>query len=90
MYSKKYRVVNVESNKFNLIHEQVRDSICHPAYLSVGERGWILYRSNDLSREFEAMHRLHTSIISSVLYKDNQIVIITENTKYVLELIEDD
>lgn len=89
MYSKKYRIVEVESKKYNPIHEQVKDKICHPAYLNVGERGWILYRLDDFYG-IDVMHRLHTSIIDSVLYNDDQIIIVTENTRYVLELVEEE
>ena len=88
MYSKKYRITKVESNKHNPLHEQVKDTICHPAYLNVGERGWILYRPNDVAG-FDIANRLHTSIINNITYEENQIIVETENTKYVLELIEE-
>ena len=88
MYSKKYLITKVESNKYNPLHEEVKNAICHPAYLNVGERGWILYRPNDWLYEFDVMHRLHTSIVNNVIYDEDQIIIETKNTKYVLELVE--
>ena len=89
MYSKKYLITKVESNKCNPLHEEVKDTICHPAYLNVGERGWILYRPNEFPG-LDMMHRLHTSIVNSVKYEEDQIIVETENTKYVLELIKEE
>lgn len=89
MYSKKYRITKVESNKCNPLHEEVKDTICHPAYLNVGERGWILYRPDEFSG-FDMANRLHTSIVNNITYEENQIIVETENTKYVLELIEEE
>ena len=45
-----------------------------------------MYRPNDVAG-FDMANRLHTSIINNVTYTNNQIAVVTENTKYVLELV---
>lgn len=95
MYDKKYRVTSIvktekhniiyEMDKYNPVHENLLNKICYPAYLKVGERGWLLY---DTEEFFNPMHRLHTSVIKHVKYNNDKIVIETENTLYVLKLVE--
>ena len=84
MYNKKYRVEKIEEfNKHNPIYEGVEGSTCYLAYLNVGERGWFLYESN----WWEATHRIHTSVIQSVVYADDKIFVTTQNTKFTFVLI---
>ena len=87
-FDKRYRVVSVESEKYNPLHDEVRDAafVC-PAYFKVGERGWFLFMEN-LGYDYFA-HRIHTSIVKSVIYEGNRITVQTENTKYVFEISDD-
>lgn len=89
MYSKKYRIVEIEEfNGHNPIYENAKGCVCYPAYLKVGERGWLLYEVQ-LEDEFMAYpHRLRTSVIKDVQSRrDNSIVVTTENTRLVLKVI---
>lgn len=97
MYDKKYRVTKIEEfGKHNYIYDGVEGNICYLAYLKVGERGWFLHESYmyDLL-DWAPVHRIHTSEIESVDYKeDGSVIVITQNTRFVFEIcnevIEDD
>lgn len=86
MYNKKYRCSKIDSHKDNPYHDAILGSVCYLAYLNVGERGWFLYEAEDWCG-YEAAHRIHTSVIEHVKYNDNQVIVITENTKYIFDLI---
>lgn len=86
MYNKKYRLTKIRTEIFNPIHDGLENTICYLAYLNEGERGWFLYRHNDW---FDQMNRIHTSVIKEVEYKDNKVVVTTQNTVYVFELINE-
>lgn len=86
MYNKKYRLVEIESYMWqNPLHEQIKGRICYLAYLNEGERGWFLAETDDM---FKPVHRIHTSKVKDIQHPtDNQIVVRTQNTKYVFELV---
>lgn len=88
MYSKKYRLEKIEQfGGHNPTYDNKLGCICYPAYLRIGERGWLLI---DYMAEGEWMvypHRLHTSIIKNVEYTDGRIVITTEHTRLTLKEI---
>ena len=91
MYSKKYRLEEVEEfNTPNSIYKDIRGRICYPAYLKLGERGWILYERDD--EWLGVPHRLHTSVIKDVDYVIGdvlEIVVTTENTRLIFkEVVE--
>lgn len=93
MFNKKYYFEKIEqfSGRYpwggvNPVYEGMTGRICYPAYLNIGERGWILYELDD--GLFNVPHRMHTSIIQNVEYTDDQIVITTENTKLTLRVFE--
>ena len=89
MYNEKYCIEKIEEfNRHNPIYEGIEGSVCFPAYLNVGERGWVLYIRDDW---FDPTpHRLHTSIIKSVVYtSDNRIIVETENTRFTFALFTD-
>ena len=82
MYDKQYRIENIqELTRHNYLHKEVMNRICYPAYLKVGERGWLLWED-----EFH-MQKLHTSIIEDLKYEDDRIVITTRNSVYILRVI---
>ena len=86
MYNKKYRIEKIEEfNHHNPIYEGVEGYIAYPAYLNVGERGWFLWIEDWLFKEFA--HRIHTSIIESIEYIDDAIIVETQNTKFTFRLI---
>ena len=88
MYDKKYRLIKIEklNSKYNPLHENIDGKVCYPAYFIAGERGWFLCDTEDL---FNPVHRVHTSIVQKVEYTpDDQIIVMTSNTKYVFELIK--
>lgn len=90
MYSKKYRIEKIEEfNGHNSMYDNAPGCICYPAFLKIGERGWLLYEVK-LEDEWIAWpHRLHLSVIQNVDYSANQIVITTENTRLTLtEVVE--
>ena len=92
MYSKKYRLEEVEEfNGNNPIYEDAKGCICYPAYLKVGERGWLLCETDHYSGAYP--HRLHTSVIQDVAYtkdfKVSSIIVTTENTRLVFKLVEE-
>lgn len=87
MYSKKYRCSKIDSKRDNPYHDAIVGSVCYLAYLNIGERGWFLYEAHDWYG-FSSAHRIHTSVIKNVQYiNSNQVVVTTENTKYVFDLI---
>jgi hypothetical protein len=88
MYNKKYRFDMIEEfNGRNRIYDNMKGRICYPAYLKVGERGWMLYE-NEVDEEWIRFpHRLHTSIIQNVEYENDRIIVTTENTRFVLGVI---
>lgn len=89
MYNKKYKLENIEEfNGHNYIYDEIEEgAICYPAYFNVGERGWFLYIENRSWHEFA--HRIHTSVIDSVDYldDDNTIIVTTQNTRFTFRLI---
>ena len=86
MYNKKYILEKIEEfNHYNPIYDGVEGRIAYPAYFNVGERGWFLYIEEGLFDEFA--HRIHTSVIKSVEYIDNTILVETQNTRFVFRLI---
>lgn len=89
MYNKKYRLEKIEEfNVHNCIYDKVEGSICYPAYFNVGERGWFLYIEDYGWREHA--HRIHTSIIKSVDYIDDVIILETQNTRFTFRLVGDE
>lgn len=86
MYNKKYRLTKIMTEIFNPIHEGLENTVCYLAYLNEGERGWFLYQPNSW---FDRADRIHTSVIKEVEYKDNKVVVTTQNTVYVFELINE-
>ena len=85
MYNKKYRLADIKSQKWNPLHDMIINKVCYLAYLNVGERGWFLYDTQD---PMDLVHRICTSVIKKVKYtRSNQVIVITENTKYTFNLI---
>ena len=85
MYNKKYYLERLEEfGQHNIIYDDIEGSICYLAYLNVGERGWFLYEISDW---FDSAHRIHTSIIKSVEYFNDKIVVETQNTRFTFRLI---
>ena len=89
MYNKKYRLIEIDRSDENKnVRDDMKNSICYLSYLKVGERGWFLYEADD---PIVPVHRIHTSVIKDVQYTiSNQIIVVTENTKYVFEVMLDD
>lgn len=88
MYSKKYSIEGIkEHGRHNPIYERFIGGYCFPAYLRVGDRGWILCVENDSLDLIP--HRLHTSIIKSVICEKGIIIVESENTRIVLREIRD-
>lgn len=86
MYNKKYYIEKIEEfNHHNPIYDDILGNVCYLAYLNVGERGWFLYEENDWFRQ---THRVHTSTIKGVQYSDDQIVVVTQNTRFTFKLIQ--
>ena len=88
MYSKKYRFEKIEQfNRPNYIYLEMEGRVCYPAYLKVGERGWILYEREDGPGGWP--HWLNTSPIKDVeILSDRTLVITTQNTRLTLAVIE--
>ena len=85
MFNKKYCLDKIEEfNKHNPIYDDVEGQICYLAYLNVGERGWFLYEDDWLG-----CHRIHTSVIKSVEYTDNQVLVETMNTRFTFTLVNE-
>ena len=88
MYNKKYILEKIEEfNGRNPIYDDAEGQLAYPAYLNVGERGWFLWIESDWRKDFA--HRIHTSVIKSVEYLDDEIIVITQNTKFVFRLINE-
>lgn len=86
MYNKKYIIEKIEEfNCHNPIYDGVEGRIAYPAYFNVGERGWFLWIEDGVFGDFA--HRIYTSVIESVDYTDDEIVVITQNTKFVFRLV---
>lgn len=93
MYNKKYYFEKIEqfSGRYvwgssNPVYDGMQGRVCYPAYLNLGERGWILYEREDEPGCYP--HRLHTSIIQEVEYTDDRIVVTTEHTRLTLKVCE--
>lgn len=89
MYSNKYRFEKIEEfNHHNPIYEGMEGRICYPAYLKVGERGWLLYENEvDDWMPVIVPHRIHTSVIQKVEYKYKYLIVTTENTRFTLGVV---
>lgn len=88
MHSQKYRLVKIDTERPQLVHTSILNKICYIAYLKVGERGWFLCEVVD---EIELPHRIHTSEIQNIEYTcDNQVVVSTENTRYVFKVVSNE
>jgi hypothetical protein len=76
MYSKKYIIQEVkEFNGHNPVYDEMKNAICYPAYLKIGERGLLLYDNHG------SIHKICTSVIRDVTYGDcGYIVVITQNS----------
>lgn len=86
MYNKKYRIEKIEEfNARNPIYDGVEGRIAYPAYFNVGERGWFLWVEAGWFKEFA--HRIHTSVIESIEYLDDAIIVVTQNTRFTFRLI---
>lgn len=93
MYNKKFYFEKIEQfsgrhpwGGSNPAYDGMEGRICYPAYLNVGERGWILYEREDEPSCYP--HRLHTSIIQDVKYSAYRIIVTTENTRLTLKVHE--
>ena len=90
MYSKKYRLIKVEHFGWhNPTYDNKLGCICYPAYLRIGERGWLLceYKAEDEWMAYP--HRLHTSIIKNVEYdRGCRIIVETEHTRLTLKAVK--
>ena len=88
MYDKKYRLEKIEEfNHHNPIYDNIEDAACYLAYFKVGERGWFLWLEDFGFKEFA--HRIHTSLVQSVEYIDDMVVVGTENTKLTFREIKE-
>jgi hypothetical protein len=80
MYNKKYILTKIEQfNRPNPIYLDMQGCVCFPVYFNVGERGWFLYDADDCS---DYLHRVHTSVVKSVDYIYDMIIVETKNTRY--------
>ena len=87
MYSKKYTLDKIEEfGRHNPLYNGVEGSLCYLAYLPVGGRGWFLYHRADVFRS-DIPHRVHTSIIKDVEYTDKQVIVTTQNTRFIFNVI---
>lgn len=87
MYSKKYKLEKLEEfNGHNPIYDGAEGSICYLAYLDEGKRGWFLC---DSGLWFEPPHRIHTSVVKSVEYFDDGVILETQNTRFTFRLISE-
>ena len=88
MYNKKYHIEKIEElNKPNPIYESMEGSLCYPAYFNIGERGWFLCIED--CGWYEYAHRIHTSVIENVEYLDDQIIVKTQNTRFIFRLVSE-
>lgn len=87
MYSKKYYLDKVEEfNIHNPMYEGIEGSVCYLAYLKVGERGWFLYQRNTQFGD-NIPHRVHTTRIREVEYKDDLVIVTTRNTRFTFRMV---
>lgn len=87
MYNKKYIIEKIEEfNGHNDIYDGVEGRIAYPAYFNVGERGWFLWVEDSWFKEFA--HRIHTSVIKSIEYVHDTIIVETENTRITFRLVD--
>lgn len=87
MHSKKYILDKIEEfGKHNPLYEGVESSLCYLAYLHVGERGWFLYHRGNVFRS-DIPHRVHTTTVEDVEYTDNQVIVTTQNTRFIFKVI---
>lgn len=85
-YNRKYTMKNIEEfRRHNGLYDGIEGDTFYLAYLKVGERGWILHHKN----EYDWPHRIHTSVIQAVKYKDYQVIVLTENTKFTFEVVDE-
>lgn len=82
MYSRKYRLTNINSRRGTCVHAECLDKVCYLAFFKTGERGWFLCDVEDGTKY--PVHRIHTSNVQSVKYLDNGNVVLvsTDNTDY--------
>ena len=87
MYSTKYRLTNIDSKHSNTTHSEILGKVCYLAYFKPGERGWFLC---DTESSYDPVHRIHTSEITKVVVtRGLQVIVYTQNTKYVFDAIID-
>ena len=87
MHNKKYRLQNLETKRKHPMYDEILGKICYLVYFKEGERGWFLC---DTGEPIKPVHRIHTSKVKDVEYtRGGQIIVYTENTKYVFEVILD-
>lgn len=85
-YNRKYILKNVqELRRHNPLYDDIEGNTCYLAYLKVGERGWFLHHKS----EYDWPHRIHTSVVQAVKYKDDQVIVLTENTKFTFEVVDE-
>lgn len=86
-YDIKYRITDIKpKNGANPFHYGMKNSICYPAFLLAGQRGLMLIETDDV---MTPIHRFQTSVISSITYTIQDITIETQNTIYVLTIVEE-
>lgn len=84
MYNKKYRIEKIEEfGRHNPLYDDMEGLTCYLVYLNPGERGWFLYEQHDF---LNYPHRVHTSIIKDVVYADDQVIVTTQNTRFIFVL----
>lgn len=83
MNNKKYVIDNIEEKygRYNPTHEEVSGLVCYPAYLCIGERGWLLYEES-----YGYWPRVyHLSVVEKVTENENSVIIETKNSIYTLK-----
>lgn len=80
MHNKKYIFEKIEEfNGHNRVYEDMpHRCVCYLAYLNEGERGWFMYETG---LRYDVPHRIHTSIIKNVEYRDGLVIVTTQNTR---------
>lgn len=85
-YDTKYRITDIRpKNGANPFHYGMKNSICYPEYLLAGQRGLILVKTDDI---VTPIHRFQTSVIDNITYTQQDITIETQNTIYILRVID--
>ena len=88
MHNKKYRLKSIATENMTDLHKNILGKVCYLAFFRVGERGWFLCDTEEL---MHPVHKIHTSCVKDVKYtRGNQVVVSTENTLYVFEVILDE